>query len=140
MKLIDILEGDVVKMDRFRKPAPAAPQHTDPEAYDDMSDLGSREMREIDSPDNLENDMDKRRYMKFLNNRSGNIINDNKLVPYLRSLITNKKQFNTFVRMLLTNKTHLYKIIKEINIMLSNADANQRLVGVSPNAEDWYFK
>ncbi len=133
MKLIDILEGNVVDMDRFRKP-----QNTTDE-YDDQS-LGPREMRDRDSPDKLDNELDRRRYLKFLNNQSGGVITDNKLVPYLRSLVTDKKDFNKFTRLLLTDMSPLYTIIKEINAMLERANAGQRLVGVSPNAEDWYFK
>lgn len=134
MKLKDILEDNIVSLDAFRNKQKSKPP------VDNLDSLGSREMLDRDAPELLNNELDRKRYERFLNNQSGSIIHDNKLVPYLRSLVPDKRDLSKFVRALLTDKTHLYTLITEINSMLERANADVRLVGVSPNAEDWYFK
>ncbi len=130
----DILEDNVVSLDQFRNKQVRKP------TVDNLDSLDPREALSRDAPERLENELDRKRYEKFLNNQSGNVVNDNKLVPYLRTLIPDKRELSAFVRALLTNKTHLYTLITDINRMLERADAEVRLVGVSPNAEDWFFK
>ncbi len=130
----DILEDNVVSLDKFRNKQVRKP------TVDNLDSLDPREALSRDAPERLENELDRKRYEKFLNNQSGNVVNDNKLVPYLRTLIPDKRELSAFVRALLTNKTHLYTLITDINRMLERADAEVRLVGVSPNAEDWFFK
>jgi len=134
MKIKDILEDNVISLDKFRNKQKSKP------SVDNLDSLGSREMLDRDAPELLDNALDRKRYERFLNNQSGSIVHDNKLVPYLRSLVSDKRELSKFVRALLTNKTHLYILITDINRMLERADADVRLVGVSPNAEDWYFK
>ncbi len=134
MKIKDILEDNVVSLDKFRNKQVRKP------TVDNSDSLDSRNALARDAPERLENELDRKRYEKFLNNQSGNAINDNKLVPYLRTLIPDKRELSGFVRSLLTNTTHLYTLITDINRMLERADADVRLVGVSPNAEDWFFK
>jgi hypothetical protein len=143
MKIKEILEGEVVDMDAFksgRSPQriPQSPPEDDMDV-DDVS-LGPRDPRADDSPDLLDNEMDKRRYLQLLQNRSGHIINDVDLVKYLRERVTDRKAFNRFVGILLTKKEHLYNIVQHVNQLLSKSGSDERVVGVSPNAEDWYFK
>ncbi len=130
----DILEDNVVSLDQFRNKQVRKP------TVDNLDSLDPREALSRDAPERLENELDRKRYEKFLNNQSGNVVNDNKLVPYLRTLIPDKRELSAFVRALLTNKADLYTLITDINRMLERADAEVGLVGVSPNAEDWFFK
>lgn len=134
MKIKDILEDNVVSLDKFRNKQVRKP------TVDNLDSLGPRGTLSRDAPEHLDNELERKRYEKFLNNQSGNVINDNNLVPYLRTLISDKRELSGFVRSLLTNNTHLYTLITDINRMLERANADIRLVGVSPNAEDWYFK
>lgn len=143
MKIKEIIEGEVVDMDAFRlgrnpQPIPQSPPE-DRMDVDDVS-LGPRDVNAKDSPDALDNEIDRKRYMQLLNNRSGHIVNDVDLVKHLRGLITDKKEFKRFVGILLTKREHLYNIVQHINGLLSKSGSSERIVGVSQNAEDWYFQ
>lgn len=135
MKTKDILEGDIIRSNAFADKRRADDQQRLRDEFG--PDLNS----EPNSPDDLENEMDRARYEKLLSNRRGEMVEDIDLLPYLRKLMPNSGmgELNKFTRMLTMQNAHLYELVKYLNDMLAKAGANKRVVGVTQDAEEWYF-
>ena len=148
MKLEDLFEADVVDFDQFRKrkmgaDVEAEPDYSDarfdPDVAADIMKSMERGEHQKSSPEAIDDEMEKRRFMKILNNTNGRHIEAVDLVPFLRDHITDRKEFKTFANRLLTGNEHLYILVKYINDLLSKSNAPERVVGVSQDGEDWYF-
>jgi len=135
MKTKDILEGDVIRSNAFADKRKADGQQRMRDEFG--PDLNS----EPNSPNDLENEMDRARYEKLLSNRQGEIVEDIDLLPYVRELMPNDGmgELNKFTRMLTMQNAHLYELVKYLNDMLAKAGADKRVVGVTQDAEEWYF-
>jgi len=135
MKTKDILEGDVIRSNAFADKRKA-------DALRRMRDeYGPDLNNEPNSPDDLENEMDTARYENLLSNRQGEMVEDIDLLPYVRKLLPNNGmgELNKFTRMLTMQNTHLYELVKYLNDMLARAESDKRVVGVTQDAEEWYF-
>jgi len=135
MKTKEILEGDVIRSNAFANKRKADEQDRIRDAFSPDPN------NEPNSPDELDNEMDKARYEKLLSNRKGELIEDIDLLPYVRQLMPNggMGELNKFTRMLTMQNAHLYELVKYLNDMLARAGADKRVVGVTQDAEDWYF-
>ncbi len=136
MKTKDILEGDVIRSNAFAKKR----------KENDYSRVRAEFAPDADSqpnsPDDLENEMDRARYEKLLSSKQGEMVEDIDLLPYLRQLMMangNPRELNKFTRMLTIQNAHLYELVMAANDMLAQARAGKRVVGVTQDAEEWYF-
>lgn len=145
MKVKEILEADVVDLGKFRqqKQQAAEPDYSDASFDDEVAADIMRSMEQGEyqknSPDMVDDEMEKRRFQKMLQNRSGQHIEAVDLVPYLRQHIPDRKEFTKFANRLLTGQDHLYTIVKYINNLFAKSGVSERVVGVSPDGEDWYI-
>lgn len=135
MKTKDVLEGDVIRSDAFAK---KRKENDYSRVRDEFApDTNS----EPNSPDDLDNEMDRARYEKLLSNRKGKMVEDIDLLPYVRQLMPKggMGELNKFTRMLTMQNTHLYELVMYLNDMLAQAGSEKRVVGVTQDAEEWYF-
>jgi hypothetical protein len=142
MKIKEILENNVIYTDRFAKKE--EPKYSSSEYDSDVAADMQRMMVEPDSPENVKGELNKKRYEKMLNTRSGEHVSNADLVSYVQGLVNpsskeEKNGFNEFISSLLLGDKHLYEIVTQLNKMLSSTNASKRVVGVSQDAEDWYF-
>ncbi len=135
MKIKNVLEANVIRSNAF------AQKRKENEYNRVRSEFGPEENSEPNSPDDLENEMDRIRYEKLLSNRKGEKVEDIDLLPYVRELMpsSSMRELNKFTRMLTMQNAHLYELVMYLNNMLAQAGSEKRVVGVTQDAEEWYF-
>lgn len=135
MKTKDILEGDVIRSNTFAKKR----KENDYERV--RAEFAPDPNSEPNSPDDIENEMDRARYEKLLSNRKGEMVEDIDLLPYVRSIMPKggMGELNKFTRMLTMQNAHLYELVMYLNDMLAQAGSEKRVVGVTQDAAEWYF-
>ncbi len=136
MKIKDIFEDNVIRTNAFRDKKKAAQE----DRFRNEVDVDPA-TSDLNSPDTLSNEMDRRRYEKLLSTQSANAVDGNNIFQYLRKLLgrENKQAFKDFTNLVLTGKKHTYELIMYINEMLTNLGIESRIVGIAPDAEEWYF-
>ncbi len=136
MKIKDIFEDNVIRTNAFRDKKKAAQE----DRFRNEVDVDPA-TSDLNSPDTLSNEMDRRRYEKLLSTQSANAVDGNNIFQYLRKLLgrENKQAFKDFTNLVLTGKKHTYELIMYINEMLTNLGIENRIVGIAPDAEEWYF-
>jgi len=135
MKTKDVLEGDVIRSNVF------AQKRKENDYRRVQAEFAPDQDSEPSSPDDIENEMDRARYEKLLSNRKGEMVEDMDLLPYVRKLMPKggMGELNKFTRMLTMQNAHLYELVMYLNNMLAQAGSDKRVVGVTQDAEEWYF-